>query len=200
MQCLLLCAVFVAGSAAAEKPLEQWQDMPSYYHRNYLFVGAARAVPIGPTTRKFAPGKPGLLLGYRHHHSLQWYSSIGGQYLFLRRLGLAPEDTPGAPNPPPSKFALARLYLENSYLFRLYHPAYLNLGFRLFYLNPLQPPFLPNSRNEDFKRELGVSVLAGLMLFSVDEISLQTTAELWRGVATSTFHGAEFALLFAKRL
>jgi hypothetical protein len=59
---------------------------------------------------------------------------------------------------------------------------------------------LPNSRDEDFKREFGTSLVLGLAFFSSEEISLQMTAERWRGVNTNQLHGAEFALTLAKRL
>jgi hypothetical protein len=124
----------VYAPARADDSVELWQEMPSYYHHNYFLFGGARAVPLGPMAEHFAPGKVLPVVAYRYHHSLNWFSSIGGQYLHLIKQGkiLAGEASPAARELAlrDSSFALARIFLENSYLLRIYHPAYLSLSFK----------------------------------------------------------------------
>jgi hypothetical protein len=188
----------VATVAAAEVE-SQWQQYPSFYRRNYVLVGGARTGPQDKTRHSFDSGKVLPSFAYRYYLSTTWFSGIGGGYMHMIEQR-KPISVDGRIELRDTSFALGRIYLENSYLLRLYHPAYLSLGFRIFYLYPLQPPLLPTSRHHGYNREFGASAVAALNLFPSDEVGIHLVAERWRGVNSSRLHGFEFSLLVGYRL
>jgi hypothetical protein len=176
-----------------------WHKYPAYYQKSYLLAGMARAIPRSSTREGFAAGQILPVFAYRYYHDLNWFSTFGGNYLYLieKQKPLIVDDQPITRD---TSFALARVYLENSYMLRVYHPVYLSGGFRLFYLYPLAPPLLPNSKHREHNREFGLSIVGAVHYFIGESYSLHITAERWRGVNSAKFHGAEYALALGKRL
>lgn len=149
---------------------------------NYLSVELVRNQPFSSSQNQFIGGDISQFFSFRHTLRDQWLMGVNvGFKRFKTKLEKR-------------HVSLFTVSQESLRLIRLYHPLYLAIGPKLFYLLPTRGKKLPPEKETEYNREIGIGFAASLQYIFYKRFLLHARLELWRGVNREVFQGTETSL------
>jgi hypothetical protein len=163
---------------------------PTPFKKNYVVVNAVQNYPQGEMKKRFLPGGPKPLVGYRHRFDTSWLMGLGIQYKSLLRI-----DAENTAFKSPT-IDILTFYHESLYAIRIFHPTHLLVGPRVLYLMPSQGTRIPLVKDNTEQVEIGVGLTVSFVQILAERTHLNIGGELWRGTKTSRLHGMEITAGF----
>ena len=163
---------------------------------NYITFGLARNFPMGLTQRRLTAGQWHPLVGFRHTVRPNWAMSLRAQFRLLNhkdsQIWNGTEKSGELP--------IVSLTHESTYIWRLYHPTYLELGFQIIYLAPTQSAKLPVRRDSVIPTEIGTGATIGVSQIIQSNTLVFMRLVRWRGTKTSKLQGLETSIGVAVKI
>ncbi|MCX6124655.1 MAG: hypothetical protein NTV34_07885 [Proteobacteria bacterium] len=158
--------------------------MSNAYLPIYFGLTVGKTNPVSHTENDYESGVVGTSLHYRFFMHDQWGIGVAGGFKSLSKsedLGL-------------SYF----VFSQDAYrLFRIYHPAWLGLGFKSMYMVGVQKVDLPYERNPNQPPQVGAGLNAALFYVISKNMLLNVELSRWRGTVNNKLHVLEFGVGFS---
>lgn len=159
---------------------------------HYVHFELSRNFPVNKSQESFDPGPYHPAFTYLHNLNGTWVMGLGGQYKILNKKS--------HPNNESDQVALFTLTHEAMASWRLYHPAYLLVGPKLFYMFPSRLAKLPMQKDPNFETEIGAALSVMVAYTFIDKSLFTVRLDRWRGTKTTRFQGIEASFGFAYAL
>lgn len=164
---------------------EALPELPEKSHNAFLPIylggGVSRVNPTSNSERNFSSGVVGSNVYYRFFMRDTWVVGISGGFKTL--IKKSQEEI--------SFFGLAQ---DSSRLFRIYHPAWLGVGFRTMYLAGAERANLPYERDPRNPPQIGVGLNLSFYYLAARNILIHSEVARWRGTAKNDLHVIEVGL------